>query len=257
MYKGYQIKESDLEKLLQKDAATNLIYGYDLFNKYNELTESSFESFLPHNRILRAEDLEKDWFPKINADVFITHSHYDEERAIMLAGWLNKNFMIRSFIDSQLWGFIYNLLHNIDDRIVCKSKEEYYEARNRTTSLVYSILYNAIQQMIDKTECFIFLYSSNSVDQIDISPRTTSPWIYAELETSKVIRKHLKRRIYFSGNKQLNENYVPSISFPVDNRHLYKLNAKILKLWKQFSREKELTKEQALDVLYAKSKEKS
>ncbi len=60
-------------------------------------------------------------FPQIEADVFISHSHGDREMAMMLAGWLDANFHIQSFIDSCVLGYANDLLKIIDDKY-CKNE---------------------------------------------------------------------------------------------------------------------------------------
>lgn len=50
------------------------------------------------------------WFPLVEADIFISHSRKDEELACALAEWLNRNFGLRCFIDSNIWGCFTNLL---------------------------------------------------------------------------------------------------------------------------------------------------
>lgn len=45
------------------------------------------------------------WFPKINADIFLSHSHKDEKLIIAFAGWLKDTFNLDVFIDSCIWGY--------------------------------------------------------------------------------------------------------------------------------------------------------
>ncbi|MPN42060.1 hypothetical protein SDC9_189616 [bioreactor metagenome] len=47
--------------------------------------------------------LQKDHFPNINPNIFISHSHADEDTAIAIAVWLKKYLDVNSFIDSLIW----------------------------------------------------------------------------------------------------------------------------------------------------------
>lgn len=50
--------------------------------------------------------IQDDWFPEINADIFISHSHGDCDLANGIAGWMNEEFGLRCFIDSNVWGYM-------------------------------------------------------------------------------------------------------------------------------------------------------
>lgn len=49
--------------------------------------------------------IQNDWFPEIDADIFISHSHNDCKLANGIAGWMNEEFGLRCFIDSNVWGY--------------------------------------------------------------------------------------------------------------------------------------------------------
>jgi len=55
------------------------------------------------------------WFPQINANIFISHSHNDEKKAITLAGWISETFHLKAFIDSCVWKCSNDLLKIIDN----------------------------------------------------------------------------------------------------------------------------------------------
>ena len=57
------------------------------------------------NGIADGTRLGKEWFPEIEADIFISHSHADEKLAKGLAGWLHSTFGLNCFIDSCVWGY--------------------------------------------------------------------------------------------------------------------------------------------------------
>ncbi len=121
--------------------------------------------------------------------------------ALGLAGWFKTVFGITCFIDSCAWGYVDNLLKMIDDKYCVKGKEKEedkasgktysYNKRNQSTAHVHMILNTALQKMIDKTECLIFLNTPNSIitDNMFDEDYTASPWIYSELSFSKMVRK--------------------------------------------------------------------
>ena len=80
-------------------------YGQGLFDKQKSVVHSRLCSYVLDDSILDAARIEEDWFPSIDADVFISHSHRDQELAIGFAGWLHELFGITSFIDSCVWGY--------------------------------------------------------------------------------------------------------------------------------------------------------
>lgn len=51
-----------------------------------------------------ASMIQEDWFPEINADIFISHSRLDEKLAMPLASWIESNTGLHCFIDSLVWG---------------------------------------------------------------------------------------------------------------------------------------------------------
>jgi len=54
-------------------------------------------------------------FPKMNYDVFISHSYNDQDMAIQLAHELEKKG-VNAFVDSVVWGSSYELLSAIDNK---------------------------------------------------------------------------------------------------------------------------------------------
>lgn len=59
---------------------------------------------------LTASQISNEWFPDVKVDVFISHSHADENLANALAGWLYKFFRIKAFVDSHFWSCAGDLL---------------------------------------------------------------------------------------------------------------------------------------------------
>lgn len=236
--------------------------GQGLFDEQMSTVHSGLSSYALDENNLDASRIEDDWFPSINADVFISHSHKDQELAIGLAGWLHELFGISSFIDSCVWGYADDLLKMIDKKYcVIKRKPDEsvdtydYNKRNQSTAHVHMILNTALQKMIDRTECLFFLNTPNSllIDNVIAGSATASPWIYSELTFSRLCRKRKLseyRRQLAHGSwhecAQLNVKYDVSLS------HLVDLNdSDLLQIGMKSSKKRPLD---ALDDLYSNLK---
>lgn len=66
--------------------------------------------------------IQNEWFPLIEADVFISHSGKDDELANALAGWLNETFKLKCFIDKNVWGYSKTLLEQMNSSLSDKRK---------------------------------------------------------------------------------------------------------------------------------------
>ena len=146
------------------------LYGNyeDFITKYKELMEKDKIKETMNNFTINGKNdgnkIQANWFPEINADVFISHSHADEELAKALGGYINEKTNLKSFIDSEVWGYSNELLRHIDNNY-CKfpNKNLYdYELRNHSTSHVHMMLSVALMQMISKCRYFILLDTPNS-----------------------------------------------------------------------------------------------
>jgi len=234
-------------------------YGIETFKDQKASVESTLSKYVLDDEIIDAARLEEDWFPSIDADVFISHSHKDQKLAIGFAGWLHELFGITSFIDSCVWGYADDLLRIIDDNFcVLKKKadgstETYnYKKRNQSTAHVHMILNTALQKMIDKTECLVFLNTPNSmqIDDVVDGSATASPWIYTELTFSRMCRKKKlsEYRPHFA-HDALHEFAQLNVKYDVSLSHLVNLNDRdLLQIWMN-SRQKR--PHEALDDLYA------
>ena len=170
--------------------------GKKLFVDQKRTVKESLEKYLNADGILEAERIEKDWFPVIDAQVFLSHSHRDETLVTLLAGFLYDQFHITSFIDSAVWGYSDDLLRQIDNAYCQKEKTVKvknnwvytdscysYMLRNQSTAHVHMLLQGALAKMIDRTECLVFVNTPASLNVSDIGNKetTSSPWIYNEL----------------------------------------------------------------------------
>ena len=161
--------------------------GKKVFASYENDVKDNLKNYTLMNGVLDGTKMQDDWFPQIDADIFLSHSHSDEKRAIAFAGWLYEKFGIKTFIDSCIWGYSNNLLKMIDDKHCYQEHNNTYNynARNYSTSHVHMILSVALTKMIDNTECIFFLNTPNSISASTIIDKTESPWIYSEFNPPK------------------------------------------------------------------------
>jgi len=212
-------------------------------------------------KTLNGNLIEDDWFPKFNADVFLSHSHADEKKVIGFSGWLKDNFGLTVFIDSCVWGYTNDLLKIIDDKYCQNSEETMYDynKRNYSTSHVHMMLSMALTKMMDKTELVIFMETLNSIQPVSqtITETTKSPWIYSELVMTNLIRKKVpNRKIEKSFEKRaFNEAEKLDVAYDV-NIYLNKLitlKDANLNIWRQEFNQDYL-KAHPLDYLYSQFK---
>ncbi|MBF8742078.1 toll/interleukin-1 receptor domain-containing protein [Pseudomonas guariconensis] len=140
---------------------------------------------------ISAELIAEHLFPKVKADVFISHSSADQEVAIQLAHELKKKG-VEAFVDSVVWGSAYELLKVIDNNYSKVGSNEHYdyERRNRSTAHVYMILATALQKMIMQSSTLLFLNTSSSIStkhSVQGESMTHSPWIHMELMFSQMM----------------------------------------------------------------------
>lgn len=169
--------------------------GKRLYDHNCASVKRSLDSFLEGGR-LNGNQLQEHWFPQINADIFLSHSHKDEELAIGLAGWLKQEFNLDLFIDSCVWGYADDLLKQIDNKYCLNpEKDTYnYQKRNGSTSHIHMMLNVALSNMMDRTECLFFLNTPNSITSKEAITKTQSPWLFAEIAISEVIRHKAPKR---------------------------------------------------------------
>lgn len=124
MYRGFSLNieneslfDNDIKYKLHKESYeldNNYLKLYDDINPDTKnIINKKINSFVDDNKEINLTDIGENWFPKIEADVFISHSHKDEKLAIKLALWLYYCFDIKAFIDSTVWGYSRELLYNI------------------------------------------------------------------------------------------------------------------------------------------------
>jgi len=252
MYRGFKLESF---RFISETYAKQMIaLGRYAYNQNKLLIESRLQNFMSSDNSLDGTLIQNTWFPQIDADVFISHSHEDEEMAIMLAGWLEENFKIRSFIDSCVWGYANDLLKIIDNKY-CLNEGGLtynYDTRNYSTSHVHMMLSTALSMMIDKAECLIFLNTPESIKPKDGITKTQSPWIYFEIGMSQVIRKQEPLRYLTESRKLFHKGEkiekALQVNYTVDLNHLEEIDYTILEQW--LNADDFSSADDALDKLY-------
>lgn len=279
MYKGFNLK---LEESFP--SFNNLNEGFErtyeqgkIVNEENKKhIQSELEKFLRNDNKLDGNSIKDKWFPKVKADIFISHSHNDEKQAIALSGWLKRNFGLDSFIDSLVWDYAPDLIDKFNNtyNIIAQNPPNVtygYKTAKYISSHLDLMLSTALNSMIDHCETLIFLNTPSSTGQAiknDIlninNVEIESPWIYSELETSKIVREKIGRiRLKyiiksfnsrnFIGMEALNESSLPPIVYDTDIKHLYNLTKNNLNEWNRlYKNRKNLigNNQNALDTLY-------
>lgn len=238
MYRGFNLKlnhENLYSSYLQK--------GNELLNHYKNETFGKIEKFIKENDKIDGTKMQENWFPKVDADIFISHSHKDENLAKGLAGWLYNKFGLEAFIDSCVWGNANDLLKVIDDKY-CHFNNDLsqpydYNKRNYSTSHIHMMLSTALTMMLDNTECIFLLNTDNSISTSSLIDNTESPWLYSEITLTKLLRIRVpKRKLNLiqkgkEGMKMLIEAEKKEMGFEyeVDLKHLVELDQSKLDLW--------------------------
>jgi hypothetical protein len=247
MYRAFNVAASFLNG--NNHASILLEAGRKTQEEHARNVRMSLESVL-NEKIIDGKKLTEHWFPEIEADVFICHSHNDLDKAIMWAGLLSTVFALRPFVDSTVWQYADDLLKIIDNKF-CKipGKESYsYEERNLSTSHVHAMLSIALTTMLDSTECVFFLNTPNSIASGPPMFRTESPWLFFELNTINVLRRRNLR------NRQVMESFSKKaaasllISHPVPLGELTRIENREIAKWIEVRGEQ--PQKHALDLLY-------
>lgn len=245
MFAGFNLHMDEVNSRFEK-------IGKEIYQNNKRIVEKELDEFIESDGSIDGTELQNHWFPQINADVFISHSHKDLEKAITLAGWLKGVFDLEVFIDSSVWGYADDLLRKIDNRycVINDGGSYSYEKRNFSTSHIHMMLSTALTSMIDKTECVFFINTQNSLINTKdvILQQTKSPWIYMEIGMTHLIRKQppnrkvLLEKAHYA-NKEL------TIKYRVDTSHLQTIYLEDLTKWEHMYNKSPKVLH-ALDVFY-------
>lgn len=193
------------------------------------------------DNVINGHKIQEDWFPQIDADVFLSHSSKDTDLVNALAGWLNKKFNLKCFVDSNVWNYAGDLSDKLNSLYSNKRRKNNgylydYKSCNKVSEHVNTMLNIALYKMIDECECIILVNTDNSVSiNVDNNMDLTySPWIYSELVCSDLVRK--KPLSTYRSEIQhgaLFEHTEMAINYDIPIEHLIVLYKKDLKEWEK------------------------
>ncbi len=163
---AHQINEA-AEKI--HELIENAPYSNDnIVLKRNEIKEAFFSPFKPQLK---------------NAQVFLSHSHADRNKALEVKDYLESQTKRKVFIDSLFWDYKDDVLNKLAK----------YDDISKIEDAFTLILRESLQDMIEKCPYFVFLQSKNSVSNQGLSRNqdllkiTYSAWIYEELRIAHSI----------------------------------------------------------------------
>ncbi|MCH4610023.1 toll/interleukin-1 receptor domain-containing protein [Helicobacter pylori] len=148
----------------------------EVAKKINELIKNAPYSndgiILNHNKIKEA--FFSPFKPQLkSAQVFLSHSHADKNKALKVKGYLESETKHRVFVDSLFWDYKDDVLNELAK----------YDDTSKIKDAFTLILRESLQDMIEKCPYFVFLKSKNSVSlNQDLLGITYSAWIYEELK---------------------------------------------------------------------------
>ncbi|UOR75020.1 toll/interleukin-1 receptor domain-containing protein [Helicobacter pylori] len=114
-----------------------------------------------------------------DAQVFLSHSHADKNKALKVKNYLESETNHRVFIDSLFWDYKDNIVKEMSK----------YDNTSKIKDAFTLILRESLQDMIEKCPYFVFLQSNNSVSNQGLSHTTYSAWVYEELKIAHSIRE--------------------------------------------------------------------
>lgn len=188
--------------------------------------------------VINANDLEELWFPNIECDIFISHSHKDVKLVNKLAMWIYDVFQLKSFIDATVWGHSEVLMKKINDTYSKNNSGGYdYKKVINVANHVNMILMTAILKVIDSSKCVFFLNTPNSISPVkdSIEQATYSPWIYSEIMFTHIIDKNRKFKgldSSLSESLKHHDDIDLKMNFKLPTEHLVSINNTTLKHWK-------------------------
>lgn len=250
MFQAFKVYGLDFEG----DTDSCYRQGRAVTHHYETQIRDKLDSFISTGNGIDGSSLQDHWFPQVDADIFLSHSHSDLELALKFAGWIKSNFDLKVFIDWCVWGYADNLLRQIDS-IYCMipgGNTYSYSKRNGSTSHVHMMLATALAMMIDNTEALFFLETPNSITAEESINKTCSPWLFSEIAITNIIRKkppEFHRQIAsFSESVQRRDAHRNlEIRYTVDTQALVNLELEDLNNWLDLHNQSD---RHGLDTLY-------
>ena len=249
MYRGFNLRvEPEFFRAYVEDGVTS-------HQEHTAIARVGLGSFKDSSGKIMGSKVYANWFPQIDANVFISHAHKDSDLAIGLSGFLKYEFGISSFIDSCVWGYSGDLQKALDEAYCLSEdgKTYSYSKRNRSTAHVHMMLSVALSNMINNCECIIFLNTPQSIVPAKYieDNATESPWIFAEIAMTQIIQwrsRSAHRKILEKAAESFVADSAVPIEYDVNLDHFTDLNAGSMQTWRE--RFKGYSAYDALDILY-------
>lgn len=153
---------SEVAKKIHKLIKNARYSNDDIVLKRNKIKEAFFNPFKPQLK---------------NAQVFLSHSHADRNKALEVKDYLESKTKRKVSIDSLFWDYKDDVLNELAE----------YDDISKIEDAFTLILRESLQDMIEKCPYFVFLQSNNSVPNQGLSRITYSAWIYEELKIAHSI----------------------------------------------------------------------
>ncbi|WP_187852715.1 toll/interleukin-1 receptor domain-containing protein [Helicobacter pylori] len=160
----------------------------DIILNHNEIKEAFFS---PFKRQLK------------NAQVFLSHSHADKDKALEVKDYLESKTNRRVFIDSLFWDYKDDVLKKL------AKYAKYDDDTSKIGDAFTLILRESLQDMIEKCPYFVFLQSNNSVSNQGLPHITYSAWIYEELKIAHSISSKSHLTIMMESSAQVSHDISP------------------------------------------------
>ncbi|MGN8541835.1 TIR domain protein [Helicobacter pylori] len=151
---AHQVDETakKIDKLIKNAPYSN----DDIVLNHNKIKEAFFSPFKPQLK---------------SAQVFLSHSHADKNKALKVKGYLESKTNHKVFVDSLFWDYKDDVLNKLAE----------YDDISRIKDAFTLILRESLEDMIKKCPYFVLLQSNNGVSDQGLSQITYSAWIYEEL----------------------------------------------------------------------------
>ncbi|MGL2887547.1 toll/interleukin-1 receptor domain-containing protein [Helicobacter pylori] len=162
-HQAHQVNKAakKIDKLIKNASYSN----DDIILNHNKIKEAFFSPFKPQLK---------------NAQVFLSHSHADKNKALKVKDYLESKTKHEVFVDSLFWDYKDNVLNKLAE----------YDDTSKIEDSFTLILRESLEDMIKKCPYFVFLQSNNGVSDQGLSRITYSAWIYEELKIAHSIREN-------------------------------------------------------------------
>lgn len=250
MFAGFNLKIEDSFFILQEKTFQEYQkIGEEHLKSQSHGVEKALNDYI-HNKIVDGSKIQKDWFPEVKTDIFLSHSSIDKKLVNAIAGWIHCTFGLSCFIDSNVWCYAGNIADKLNENFSDKRTDDdgdslfNHKKCLKVSEHVNTMLNIALQKMIDKCESVFLINTENSIHinsdakSIDV---TYSPWIYSELVCSEIIRKkplssyryRTELRHSFDYSKEFSAiNESVTISYDAPTQHLIEIDKEVLEKWK-------------------------